>query len=102
MIARPTASAPAAMISVLKSRRNAPRIGPPRPFETTNAATVASAIVETTAMRRPAMIAGTASGSSTRRSVWFRVRPIPRAASSTSGGTARRPASVFRKRISTV
>ena len=63
---------------------------------------VASAIVETTAMRSPATIAGSASGSSTRQSVWFRVRPIPRAASSTSGGTERRPASVFRKRISTV
>ena len=62
----------------------------------TNAATVAIDTVETVAMRRPAMIAGSASGSSTRRNVCTRVRPVPRAASSASGGTARRPVIMFR------
>ena len=51
----------------------------------TKAATVASAIVETVAMRIPAMIAGRASGSSTRQRICRPLIPIPRAASSTSG-----------------
>ena len=57
----------------------------------TNAATVASAIVETVAMRIPAMIAGRASGSSTRQRIWRPLMPIPRAASSTSGGRRAQP-----------
>ena len=62
----------------------------------TNAATVAIEIVETVAIRRPAMIVGSASGSSTRVNVCARVRPDPRAASSASAGTARSPAIMFR------
>ena len=62
----------------------------------TNAATVAIEIVETVAMRRPAMIAGVASGSSTRRNVCRRVSPMPRAASSASAGTARSPSTMLR------
>ena len=68
----------------------------------TNAATVASAIVETVAMRIPAMIAGSASGSSTRRRICPLLMPIPLAASSTSAGTARKPTRMFLKRISSV
>jgi hypothetical protein len=63
---------------------------------------VARLIVVTVAIRIPATIAGTASGSSTRRSVCVRVSPIPRAASSTSGGALRRPERMFRKRMSRV
>ena len=48
------------------------------------------------------MIAGTASGSSTRVRIWRRVSPIPRAASSTSGGALRSPATMFGKRITSV
>ena len=67
-----------------------------------NAAIVAIEIVETTAIRSPLMIVGTASGSSTRVSIWRRVRPIPSAASSTSGGAERRPATMFGNRITSV
>jgi len=48
------------------------------------------------------MIAGTASGSSTRHSSWRRVSPIPLAASSTSGGALRSPATMFGKRMTSV
>ena len=88
--------------SVLKNCRSARKIGRPRPSGITNAATVASAIVETVAMRTPAMIAGSASGSSTRRRTWNEPIPIPRAASSTSAGTERNPVRMFRNRIRSV
>jgi len=61
--------------------------------------TVAIATVETTATRRPPMIAGSASGSSTRVSTCRRVSPIPRAASITSAGGERSPATMFGYRI---
>ena len=41
------------------------------------------------------MIAGTASGNSTRQNVCLRVSPMPRADSSTSGGTPRSPTTMF-------
>ena len=63
---------------------------------------VAIEIVETTAIRRPPMIAGTASGSSTRVRICRRVSPMPRAASSTSGGALRSPATKFGNRITSV
>ena len=56
----------------------------------------------TVATRTPAMIAGTASGTSTLHSIWCGVSPMPRAASRASSGTSRRPVSVLRKRISSV
>ena len=49
------------------------KIGRPSPSGITKAAIVAIAIVETVATRSPATIAGSASGSSTRQSVWRRV-----------------------------
>ena len=59
-----------------------------------------SATVETVATRRPAMITGRASGSSTRvQQPACRSSPRPRADSTTSSGTARRPASTLRTRI---
>ena len=67
-----------------------------------NAAIVAIEIVETTAMRRPPMIAGTARGSSTRNSTCRGVSPMPRAASSTSGEGLRSPATMFGKRMTSV
>ena len=57
---------------------------------------VAIEIVDTVAIRRPAMIAGVASGSSTWRKVCRRVSPMPRADSSTSAGTPRNPATMLR------
>ncbi len=63
---------------------------------------VAIEIVETTAIRSPPMIAGTASGSSTRQRTWRGVSPMPRAASSTSGEALRRPATMFGNRITSV
>src|SRR5439155_12000461 len=98
-----TASPPAARISVLKRFwSSAMKMGSPRPLGITNAATVATEIVDTVAMRSPARIAGRASGSSTRRNVCALVMPIPRAASSTSAGTPRRPSTMLRQRTSSV
>ena len=62
-------------------------------------AIVAIEIVETIAIRSPATIAGSASGSSTRHRSCRGVSPIPRAASSTSGGAERSPATMFGYRI---
>ncbi len=88
---------PAVKISVLKtSCSSATKIGLPRPFAMTNDATVAIEIVETVAIRRPARIAGSASGSSTRRNVCERVKPDPRATSTSSTGTVRNPSIMFR------
>src|SRR5581483_9573018 len=92
-----TTMPPAAKISVLKtSCWSAVKIGAPRPFATTNDATVAIEIVETVAMRSPARMAGRASGSSTRVNVWKRVKPEPRATSTISAGTPRSPSIMFR------
>ena len=88
---------PAAKISVLKtSCWSAVKIGRPRPFGMTNGATVAIEIVETVAMRRPARIAGSASGSST-RSERLRAREAGAARRLDDlGGTPRRPSIMFR------
>ena len=64
-----TASPPAAISSVVKFDCSAWKIGEPSPWSTMNAATVARLITVTTATRSPAMIAGTASGSSTFHSI---------------------------------
>ena len=61
-----------------------------------------SPTVVVTAIRSPAMISGSASGSSTRHSSWRCVRPMPRPASRASAGTPSRPAMTLRKRISSV
>ena len=53
-----------------------------------------------TAIRSPAMISGSASGSSTRHSSWRGVSPIPRPASRVSAGTFSKPAMKLRNRIS--
>ena len=55
-----------------------------------------------TAIRSPAMISGSASGSSTRHSSWRAVSPMPRPASRASSGTLSKPAMTLRKRISSV
>lgn len=61
--------------------------------------TVVSAIVDTVAIRTPAINAGTASGSSTSHSSRAGPYPIPSAASFASWGTASRPARMFRTRM---
>lgn len=55
--------------------------------------------METVAIRTPASIAGSASGSSTSHSSRSGPYPIPRAASRASSGTACSPANMFRTRI---
>ncbi len=63
----------------------------------TNGAMVAIEIVDTVATRSPVRIAGSASGSSTRLNDCARVKPEPRAASTTlSVDRARRPSIMFR------
>ena len=54
------------------------------------------------AIRTPAMISGSASGTSTRQSIWLSVSPMPRAASLVSAGTLSRPVTTLRKMISSV
>src|SRR4051794_17288492 len=56
----------------------------------------------TVATRSPAAITGTASGSSTLRRRWNRVRPIAVAAAATSSGTAARPSATTRTSSATV
>ena len=76
--------------------------GSPRPPAPAKNASAASPTVVVVAIRSPAMIAGSASGSSTRHSSWRSVSPMPRPASRASSGTESSPASVLRKRISSV
>ena len=89
-----THNSEAMMTFVLKSIwpvNSAP--SPPPPAKT---ARVAIATVETVAIRSPAMISGTASGSSTRRKSWLSVMPMPRPASLAPSGTLASPATVLR------
>ena len=55
------------------------------------AAIVAVPTETTAAMRTPARITGRARGSSTSRSLWASVMPMPVAASTTAGSTWRMP-----------
>ena len=66
------------------------------------AATVTRPTVETTAIRSPVMMYGSASGNSTFITRCVGVSPIPSAASRTAAGTASNPAIVFVTRISSV
>ena len=66
------------------------------------AATVTRPTVETTAMRKPVMMYGMASGSSTVNTRRTGDIPIPSAASRTSAGTAANPATMFVSMISNV
>ena len=52
-------------------------------------------MVQTAAVRMPAMITGAASGSSTWKSRWRDVMPTPSAASLTAASTPRMPAAAF-------
>src|SRR3712207_2310434 len=56
-------------------------------------------MIVTVAMRMPATITGSASGSSTLKSICLPVSPIPRAASMVSAGTESSPATVLRIKI---
>ena len=70
---------------------HAVRIRLPSPPYDTSVPTVVSATVETVATRRPAMITGSASGSSIRNSSRVVPYPSPVADSRTSSGTAEQP-----------
>ncbi len=72
---------------------------PPNPMI---AVTVTRPIVVTVAMRRPATMTGSASGSSISQSRWSGRYPRPVAASTVSAGTPSRPSTVFRVMISSV
>ena len=67
----------------------------PRPPPPAIAAIVAVAITKMAAIRIPAKTSGSASGSSTRRSICVPVIPIPRAASTTSRSTPSTPKKAF-------
>ena len=58
-------------------------------------AIVAVAITDTSEIRIPPMIVGSAIGISTRRTICAPVRPLPLAASTVSGSTPRMPTKVF-------
>ena len=94
---------PSTMSSVLKNWRSARKIGRPRPCGITKAATVASAIVDTVAMRTPAMIAGQRERQldppQDLRRAHSHARARPRAR---RAGTERNPVRMFRNRIRSV
>ena len=54
-------------------------------------------MVQTAAVRAPAMITGAAKGASTHNRRWRDVMPMPLAASTTAGSTPIRPATEFRR-----
>jgi len=58
---------------------------------------VAVPTTHTAAVRSPATITGSASGSSTRQSCWRGVMPTPSAASRTAGSTPASPVTVLRR-----
>ena len=66
---------PAMMMLVVKVRLPPPKIWVPRPPPPAKTASVAIATVLTVAIRRPAMISGVASGSSTFQRIWRSVMP---------------------------
>ena len=78
------------------------KIASPRPPAPARNTSAVRPTVVVTAIRSPAMISGSASGSSTRHSSWRSVRPIPRPASRASAGTPSRPVMTLRKMISSV
>ncbi len=63
----------------------------------TEVESVAAPIVQTAAVRTPAMTTGAASGASTQNSRWRPVMPMPRAASIADLSTPLRPATPFRR-----
>src|SRR5690606_8097128 len=68
----------------------------PRPPAPMKVASATVPTVSTRAVRMPASITGTASGSSTRHSTWARPSPMPRAGSITARSTWSRPTMVLR------
>ena len=66
-------------------------IGRPSVSTLASGAIVAVAITDTSEMRMPAMIVGSAIGSSTWSATWRPVSPLPLAASTVSGSTPRMP-----------
>jgi hypothetical protein len=75
------------------------KICSPSPPAPAKKASVARPTVVVTAMRSPAMISGSASGTSTRQSSCLSVRPMPRPASFVSSGTLSSPVRMLRKMI---
>jgi len=69
----------------------------PRLVWPTGVESVAAPMVQTAAVRTPAMITGAASGSSTWNRRWAEVMPMPSAASITAGSTPVMPATPFLK-----
>ena len=72
----------------------------PKPPAPIYAATTETLITVTAAMRMPATITGSASGTSTFHRICAPLMPIPRAASTTSAGVPRIPVAMLRIRIS--
>ena len=74
----------------------------PRLVAPTGVESVAVPTTHTAAVRSPATITGSASGSSTRKSCCAGVMPTPRAASISAGETPAMPVTVLRKMGSTL
>jgi hypothetical protein len=68
----------------------------PRLEAPTGVESVAMPTVQTAAVRMPATITGTESGSCTRHRIWLSVMPMPRAASSTLASTSSAPVTALR------
>jgi hypothetical protein len=94
-------TAPTTM-GVGKSRLSPSLIRSPKPPSPMSAVTVTRPTVVTVAMRRPATMAGVASGRSTRSTRRQGSYPMPSAASRTSGATPSSPATMLRSRMSSV
>jgi hypothetical protein len=95
-IARPPAT------STFERKSMSSNSASPRPPAPARNASAASPTVVVTAIRRPAMISGRASGISTLHNSWRGVSPMPRPASRVSAGTLSSPTMKLRKRISSV
>jgi hypothetical protein len=86
------------MTRVGKLRLMLVKISSPRPPPLTYAPIVAMPITVTVAILTPAIMTGSANGSSTLKRICREVRPMPRAASLVSSGTESIPATTLRIR----
>ena len=96
MRARPAAGSAPARILLVSTMATPRKMRVPRPPPPMAAPMVATPMAMTVATRRPARIAGVASGSSTARRRWRSVMPMTVAASRTSGSMPVMPMTVLR------
>ena len=92
---RAVGSAPATMMALPLATLTPREMMSPSPPAPMKVPMVVTPTATTSALRTPAMMTERARGSSTLRTVWSAVMPIPLAASRTWGGMPRMPAQVF-------